>query len=87
MIRTGNKMVFEAASHGVAPEVFRTGDRKLVVVWFDGEPELWTVPNAQGDYAKAIAEIKEYYQHWWRGTDRMLPMTVHCISEYFCIQC
>lgn len=91
MIRIGNQVTFEHAERFAKPGDIRTGDRKLVIVWFDGEPELWTVPcitaDSNEEYSKGIAEIKEYYQHDWRGTERNLPMNVLTPSDYYCIQC
>ncbi len=78
---------FEHASHEVNPQKLGEGDRKLVIVWFDGEPDLWTVPcpgpddESASKYSAALCEIKEYYKIDWDGTGREFPMLVFAISE------
>lgn len=41
----------------------------VVIVWFDGEPELWVVEGADG-----LSQLVKFYRAEWG--DREIPLTV-----------
>ena len=59
--------------------------RVLIVVSFDGEGEFWTTHPSNLENAKQ--ELTEYYQHDWKGTNRILPMYVYGLADYSVIHC
>ena len=42
---------------------------KVVIAWFDGEPELWMVEDEEG-----LQALRNYYRDDWG--DREIPFTV-----------
>lgn len=49
---------------------------ELIIVLFDGEPELWYVKE-DSDTLAARSELEEYYQEEWADTNRELPLVLY----------
>ena len=45
-------------------------NERLVVAWFDGEPELWLIWDM-----RSLGELQRYYSDQWG--DRRIPMSVY----------
>lgn len=74
MITTGNVTKFEHCRKYNGN--YDSNVSYLIVVVFDGEPELWE-PQDDKRLPEALGEIKAYYRRDWAGTGRVIPINVY----------
>lgn len=73
MQTVGNVTRFDHVAHY---RVYLDKTPILIIVTFDGEPDLWTVRDGSTE-AQAIAELREYYVREWDATSRVIPLQVY----------
>lgn len=83
MIRKGNVTTFKHVKRDPKIEDIATGGQHLIVVYFDGCPELW----GAADVGAGFKELEEYYRADWAGTRRVLPVLVFDRPEHKAIVC
>ena len=81
--KTGSITKFEHVVHNPKIEKLKSGELKLIIVYFDGEPDLWGC----SDFDQAFAELELYYRIDWRGTNRVLPVLMFDPPEHKAIIC
>jgi len=84
MIINGDTITFEHLLLTATPYEMHLGHR-LIISWFDGEPNLWLTricnPNDE-ELTQVVDELREYYRRDWEGTNQQIHIAVFPHAEH-----